>query len=370
LRIILKKQGFFMTIGELQLTRPDDWHLHLRDGSTLSAVIGATARVFARAIVMPNLKPPVTTTALAQAYRERIKAALPPGASFTPLMTLYLTDNTDAEEIARAKASGFIHAVKYYPAGATTNSDSGVTDLSRAYPALEAMEKHGLVLSLHGEVTDADVDMFDRERVFVDRLLPRIVHDFPGLPIVLEHATTREAVDFVAAAPSRVGATITPQHLLWSRNALFVGGLRPHFFCMPILKREVHRESLLRAATSGNPKFFLGTDSAPHAKHTKEQDCGCAGCYSAHAAIELYAEAFESAGALDRLEGFASFHGADFYGLPRNTTTIRLVRAPWTVPAEYPLGEHALVPLRAGGSLQWRVGDPPAVPASAASMLS
>ena len=348
-----------MTADKLLLTRPDDWHLHLRDGPALNAVIGATARVFARAIVMPNLKPPVTTTALAHAYRERINAALPPGASFTALMTLYLTDNTDAEEIGRAKASGFIHAVKYYPAGATTNSDSGVTALDRAYPALEAMEKHGLVLSLHGEVTDADVDMFDRERVFVDRLLPRIVHDFPGLPIVLEHATTREAVDFVTAAPSRVAATITPQHLLWSRNALFVGGLRPHYYCLPILKREAHREALLRAATSGNPKFFLGTDSAPHAKHTKEHACGCAGCYSAHAAIELYAEAFESVGALDRLEAFASFYGADFYGLPRNTTTIGLVREPWTVPADYPLGEHRVVPLRAGESLQWRVADPP-----------
>ncbi|MBL0289821.1 MAG: dihydroorotase [Betaproteobacteria bacterium] len=344
----------------LLLTRPDDWHLHLRDGPPLRDVVAATARVFARAIVMPNLKPPVTTTAQAAAYRERIVAATPPGLAFAPLMTLYLTDNTDAAEIARAAASGFVHAVKYYPLGATTNSDAGVTALERVYPALTAMEKAGVVLSLHGEVTDPDVDMFDRERVFVDRLLQRIVRDFPALRIVLEHITTREAAEFVAAAPAHVAATITPQHLLWSRNALFAGGLRPHYYCLPILKRETHRQALLRAATSGSAKYFLGTDSAPHARPTKEHGCGCAGCYSAHAAIELYAEAFDAAGALDRLEGFASFFGADFYRLPRNRDTITLVREPWTVPASYPFGDDTVVPLRAGEPVRWRVATAPA----------
>jgi dihydroorotase len=339
----------------LTLIRPDDWHLHLRDGALMPAVVGATARVFGRAIVMPNLKPPVTTAAEARAYRDRILAALPAASRFEPLMTLYLTDNTSPAEIAAAKASGLVHAVKYYPAGATTNSDSGVTDLARAYPALTAMERHGLVLSLHGEVTDPEVDVFDRERAFVDRLLTRIVRDFPGLRMVLEHVTTREAAEFVAAAPAGIAATITPQHLLYNRNALFVGGIRPHFYCLPILKREAHRQALLAAATSGSPKFFLGTDSAPHARHTKENACGCAGCYSAPVALELYAEAFEDAGALDRLEGFASFHGADFYGLPRAVDTVTLVREPWTVPSEYPLGEHRVVPLRAGESLRWRL---------------
>ena len=339
----------------LTLKRPDDWHLHLRDGPALAAVVGHTARVFGRAIVMPNLQPPVTTVAAAAAYRARILAALPAATRFAPLMTLYLTDNTPAAEIAQAKASGFVHAVKYYPAGATTNSASGVTSLDRVYPVLAAMEKHGVVLSLHGEVTDATVDMFDRERVFVDSLLPRIVRDFPGLRIVLEHITTREAAAFVDGASAQVAATITPQHLLWSRNALFVGGIRPHYYCLPILKRETHRQALLNAATSGSPRFFLGTDSAPHAQHTKENACGCAGCYSAHAAIELYAEAFDDANALDRLEGFASRFGADFYGLPQHDDTITLVREAWTVPAAYPYGDDALVPLRAGESMRWRV---------------
>jgi dihydroorotase len=339
----------------LSLKRPDDWHLHLRDGPALGAVVAHTARVFGRAIVMPNLKPPVTTVAAAAAYRARILGALPPNARFTPLMTLYLTDNTPAAEIAAAKASGFVHAVKYYPAGATTNSDSGVTSIDRVYPVLAAMEKHGMVLSLHGEVTAADIDVFDRERVFVDSLLPRVVRDFPGLRMVLEHITTREAAAFIRSASPNVAATITPQHLLWSRNALFVGGIRPHFYCLPILKRETHRQALVAAATSGDPRFFLGTDSAPHAQHTKENACGCAGCYSAHAAIELYAEAFEDAGALARLEGFASRFGAEFYGLPPHVDTITLVREQWTVPATYPYGDDRLVPLRAAESMRWRV---------------
>jgi dihydroorotase len=341
----------------LTLARPDDWHVHLRDGPALAAVAAHTASVFGRAIVMPNLKPPVATVAAAADYRARILAALPAGTRFTPLMTLYLTDNTTPAEIARAKASGFVHAVKYYPAGATTNSDSGVTALERVYPALAAMERAGLVLSLHGEVTDAAVDMFDRERVFVDTLLARIVRDFPGLRVVLEHITTREAAAFVREAQTAIGATITPQHLLWSRNALFAGGMRPHYYCLPVLKRETHREALVAAATSGNPRFFLGTDSAPHARHTKETACGCAGCYSAHAAIEMYAEAFEDADALARLEGFASRFGADFYGLPRNADTIRLERAPWTVPAEYPFGADTIVPLRAGETMRWRIAS-------------
>jgi dihydroorotase len=345
-----------MTALTLTITRPDDWHLHLRDGELMRSVVGATARVFARAVVMPNLKPPVTTVTEAAAYRERIAAALPAASRFAPLMTLYLTDNTSANQIALARASGFIVGIKYYPAGATTNSESGVTDLARVYPVLGAMEKHGLPLLLHGEVTDADIDMFDRERVFVDRLLGPLVRDFPELKIVLEHITTREAAEFVAGAPPNVAATITPQHMLWSRNALFAGGcVRPHFYCLPILKREAHREAIVRAATSGNPKYFLGTDSAPHARGAKEQACGCAGCYSAHAAIELYAEAFEDAGALDRLEAFASFHGADFYGLPRNTDTIALQREAWRVPVAYPFGDDTVVPLRAGESMRWRV---------------
>ncbi|MFO1415138.1 MAG: dihydroorotase [Burkholderiales bacterium] len=341
----------------LTLGRPDDWHLHLRDGPALAAVAPATARVFGRAIVMPNLKPPVTTLGAAADYRARILAALPAETSFQPLMTLYLTDNTPPDEIGRAQASGIVHAVKYYPAGATTNSDSGVTALDRVYPVLAAMERHGMVLSLHGEVTGADVDMFDRERVFVDTLAARIVRDFPGLKIVLEHITTREAADFVREARAPIGATITPQHLLWSRNALFVGGIRPHYYCLPILKRESHREALVAAATSGNPRYFLGTDSAPHARHTKEHACGCAGCYSAPIALELYAEAFEDAKALDRLEAFASRFGADFYGLPYNAGTVTLERADTEVPAEYAYGADTLVPLRAGERLRWRVRD-------------
>ena len=339
----------------LTLLRPDDWHLHLRDGGALAAVVGATARVFGRALVMPNLKPPVTTTEQARAYRERILAALPAGSPFEPLMTLYLTDRTDANEIAAAKASGFVHAVKYYPAGATTNSGSGVTALDRAYPALAAMEKSGLVLSVHGEVTDAAVDVFDRERTFVDGSLARIVRDFPALKVVVEHITTREAADFVRAAPANVAATITPQHLLYSRNAMLVGGIRPHLYCLPILKRETHRQALVAAATSGDPKFFLGTDSAPHARHTKEHACGCAGCYSAPAALELYAEAFDAANALDKLEGFASCFGADFYGLPRHTDRVTLTRDAWALPAEYAFGADTIVPLRAGEEVRWKL---------------
>jgi len=341
----------------LTLPRPDDLHLHLRDGAVLASVVPATARVFGRAIVMPNLRPPVTTVAAAAAYRERILAAVPPGATFEPLMTLYLTDNTPPAEIAAAKASGFVHAVKYYPAGATTNSDSGVTALSRVYPVLAAMERHDVVLCLHGEVTDAAVDMFDRERVFVDTLLPQIVRDFPGLRIVLEHVTTMEAADFVRSARDGVAATITPQHLLWSRNALLAGGLRPHFYCLPILKREAHRQALVAAATSGSPRFFLGTDSAPHARHAKEAACCGAGCYSAPVALPLYAEAFEAAGALDRLPDFASRFGARFYGLPVAQDTVALVREPWTAPAAYPFGSDTIVPLRAGEELRWRVSE-------------
>ncbi len=343
------------TPSTLTLPRPDDWHVHLRDGAALAAVVSATARVFGRAIVMPNLRPPVTTTALAREYRERIVAALPSGSRFEPLMTLYLTDNTAPAEIAAAKASGIVHAVKYYPAGATTNADSGVTALERAYPALAAMEKLSVVLSVHGEVTDPDVDVFDRERAFVERHLARIVRDFPSLRIVLEHVTTCEATDFVAAAPANVAATITPQHLLWSRNALFAGGLRPHLYCLPVLKRETHRLALVRAATSGSPKFFLGTDSAPHARASKESACCGAGCYSAPLALPLYAEAFEDAGALDRLCAFASHYGADFYQLSRHSDTVTLVREAWTVPGEYPFGDDSLVPLRAGQAMRWRV---------------
>lgn len=341
----------------LKLTRPDDWHVHLRDGAALRAVAADTARVFRRAIVMPNLKPAVTTVQAAAVYRDRILAALPANTGFDPLMTLYLTDATSADEIARAKASGFVHAVKYYPAGATTNSESGVTLLSRAYPALAAMERQDMVLAVHGEVTDPSVDVFDRERVFIDRELTAILRDFPGLRIVLEHITTREAAEFVGEAPGTVAATITPQHLLYSRNALFSGGLRPHLYCLPLLKREIHRQALVAAATSGNPKYFLGTDSAPHARDTKENACGCAGCYSAPAALALYAEAFEDAGALDRLEGFASRYGAAFYGLPQNRESITLHRRPWCVPESLPFGDATIVPLRAGEELRWRVGE-------------
>ncbi|MEP7062344.1 MAG: dihydroorotase [Betaproteobacteria bacterium] len=345
-------------VTTLTLTRPDDWHLHLRDGQALVAVVAATARVFARAIVMPNLKPPVTTVAAAAAYRARILAALPAASRFEPLMTLYLTDATPAAEIARAKASGFVHACKYYPAGATTNSEAGVTSIDHAWPTFAAMERHGVVLCVHGEVTDADVDVFDRERVFVERHLARIVAEFPALRIVVEHVTTQEAIAFVRAAGPNVAATITPQHLLHSRNAMLAGFVRPHLYCLPILKREVHRLALVAAATSGEPKFFLGTDSAPHPRHAKESDCGCAGCYSAPAAIELYAEVFDAAGALDRLEGFASLHGADFYRLPRNAGAITLRREAWQVPAELAFGNAAVVPLRAGESVGWRLAAP------------
>ncbi|HEX4885708.1 MAG TPA: dihydroorotase [Casimicrobiaceae bacterium] len=343
----------------LTILRPDDWHLHLRDGTALAAVVGATAGVFGRAIVMPNLKPPVTTVAAAAAYRDRIRAALPADSAFEPLMTLYLTDNTAPDEIVRARRSGFVHAVKYYPAGATTNSDAGVTSIERAYPALAAMEREGLVLCLHGEVTDAQVDIYDRERVFVDTLLVQLTRDFPGLRIVLEHVTTREAVQFVAGAGANVAATITPQHLLWSRNAMLVGGVRPHLYCLPILKRETHRQALVAAVASGDPKFFLGTDSAPHARHTKEHACGCAGCYSAPVALPLYAEAFEDAGALDRLEGFASRFGAAFYGVPAHRDTVTLERVASDVPSSLPYGADAIVPLRAGERLRWRVVEAP-----------
>ena len=339
----------------LTIRKPDDWHVHFRDGAALAAVAPATAEVFGRAIAMPNLKPPVTTTERAAQYRARISAALPPGSRFAPLMTLYLTDETSSEEIIRAKASGFVHAVKYYPAGATTNSQSGVTALSRAYPALAAMERADLVLAVHGEVTDPGVDVFDRERVFVERDLAAIVRDFPALRVVLEHVTTREGVEFVASASAKVAATITPQHLLYSRNALFAGGLRPHLYCLPVLKREAHRQALVAAATSGNPKFFLGTDSAPHSKAAKEDACGCAGCYSAPVALPSYAEVFEDAGALDELEGFASLHGSAFYGLPPNADTIELVRESWTVPPSLPFGGETIVPLRAGQEMRWRL---------------
>ncbi len=339
----------------ITIIRPDDWHLHLRDGEHLRAVLPDTARRFARAIVMPNLRPPVTTTGMALAYRERILAAMPAGARFEPLMTLYLTDNTRPEEIAEARASTFVHAVKYYPAGATTNSDSGVTDLARCHRVIEAMEKHGMPLLVHGEVTDPGVDVFDRERVFVERVLAPLARRFPGLRLVMEHITTREAADFVTQAPAQVAATITAHHLLLSRNALFAGGMRPHHYCLPLLKRESHRAALVQAAISGNPKFFLGTDSAPHARATKETDCGCAGIYTAHAGIELYCEVFAAAGALGKLEGFASRHGAAFYGLPVNSDVIELVDEPWSVPAEIAFGTDALVPFRAGSAVDWRL---------------
>jgi len=339
----------------ITIARPDDWHLHLRDGEHLRAVLPDTARRFARAIVMPNLKPPVTTTALALEYRGRILAALPAGARFEPLMTLYLTDNTRPEEIAAARASGRVHAVKYYPAGATTNSDSGVTDIAKCARALEAMEKHGLPLLVHGEVTEPAVDVFDREKVFIERVLAPLLGRHAGLKVVMEHITTREAAVFLTAAPPRVAATITAHHLLLSRNALFAGGIRPHHYCLPVVKRETHRQALVTAAASGNPRFFLGTDSAPHARHTKETDCGCAGIYTAHAGIELYAEVFAAAGALDRLEGFASRHGPQFYGLPVNRDTITLVEETWPVPEDTAFGADRLVPFRAGERVGWRL---------------
>jgi dihydroorotase len=338
----------------LTILRPDDWHIHFRDGAAMQSVLPDTARVFGRAIAMPNLRPPVVNVADASAYRARLLAAAR-GMAFEPLMTLYLTDNTMPEEIRRARECGFVHAVKYYPAGATTNSDSGVTELTKAYPAIAAMEEVGMPLLLHGEVVDPEVDVFDREAVFIERHLIPLLRDFPRLKIVLEHITTRQAAEFVAAAPANVAATVTVHHLLYNRNAMFKGGIRPHLYCLPVLKREQHRQALVAAAISGNPKFFLGTDSAPHAIGAKETACGCAGIYSAHAAIELYAEAFEDAGALDKLEAFASFYGADFYGLPRHTGRITLMRESWTAPEQIRLGDTALVPLRAGEAIRWRV---------------
>lgn len=343
------------SMQSITLTRPDDWHLHLRDGAEMVAVLPDSAARFARAIIMPNLNPPVTTVVLAREYRDRIVAALPNGMHFTPLMTLYLTDSTSPVEIERAKASGFVHAVKLYPAGATTHSQSGVTDLAKVAGVLATMEAIGLPLLIHGEVTDSDVDVFDREQVFIERLLRPLVVRYPKLRLVLEHITTKQAAEFVMAAGPHVAATITAHHLLLNRNALFQGGIRPHHYCLPVLKREEHRLALIRAATNGNAKFFLGTDSAPHAKHTKEHACGCAGVYTANAALELYAEAFDAVGALDKLEGFASFFGADFYGLPRNREQVTLTRTATEVAAELAFGNHTLVPFRAGENVAWSI---------------
>ena len=341
---------------QITITQPDDWHLHLRDGEALAAVLPHSARQFARAIVMPNLRPPVTTVALAAAYRQRILDALPDDMRFDPLMTLYLTDHTSADEIRRAVDSGFVKAVKLYPAGATTNSDAGVTALDRCDAALTEMEKLGLPLLVHGEVTDPAIDIFDRESVFIETVLIPLLTRHPALRVVLEHITTQGAAEYVAAAGDNVAATITAHHLLYNRNAIFTGGLRPHYYCLPVLKRERHRQALVAAATCGSRKFFLGTDSAPHARGAKETSCGCAGCYTAHAALELYAEAFDAAGALDRLEAFASFNGPDFYRLPRNSGSISLMRQAWAVPTDYPLGGgDVLVPLRAGETLVWRL---------------
>jgi dihydroorotase len=341
-------------LNTLTITRPDDWHLHVRDGDALHTVVPHTAAQFGRAIVMPNLRPPVTTAAQALAYKARILAAVPAGVSFEPLMTLYLTDNLAPDEIARAKAAGVV-AAKLYPAGATTNSDAGVTDMRKIYPVLEAMQREGMLLLVHGEVTSPDIDLFDREAVFIEQQLIPLRRDFPGLKIVMEHITTQEAAQYVGEADALLGATITVHHLLYNRNAIFTGGIRPHYYCLPVLKRETHRLALVKAATSGSSKFFLGTDSAPHAAHLKEHATGCAGCYTAHAAMELYAEAFDNAGALDKLEGFASFFGADFYGLPRNRSTITLQRETWTTPESFAFGQAALKPLRAGEALTWRV---------------
>lgn len=344
-----------MTVQTLTLTRPDDWHLHLRDGDALPTLVGHTASTFRRAIVMPNLKPPVTTTQMALAYRQRILAAVPEGLEFEPLMTLYLTDRLQPEEVRQAFETGMIHAVKYYPAGATTNSDSGVTSISNVYPVLETMAEIGMPLLIHGEVTEAHIDIFDREKVFIEDILLPLTARIPSLRIVLEHITTADAANFVSQAGDNIAATITPQHLLYNRNHLLVGGVRPHLYCLPVLKRNIHQAALVAAATSGSSKFFLGTDSAPHAQPTKETACGCAGCYSAHAALELYAEAFDEAGALDKLEAFASFHGPDFYRLPRNTSKITLQRESWNVPASYPFSDSTLVPLRAGEQIHWRI---------------
>ena len=347
----------------ITFTRPDDWHLHVRDGAALAAVVPDTARQFARAIIMPNLRPPVTTTAQALEYRERILAAVPAalkdrGMAFEPLMTLYLTDTLAADEIARAQAAGVV-AVKLYPAGATTHSDAGVTDLRKTYATLEAMQRLGMPLLVHGEVTDPDIDLFDREQVFIDTQLIPLRRDFPALKIVFEHITTREAAQYVAQADAGIGATVTAHHLLYNRNAIFIGGIRPHYYCLPVLKREEHRRALVAAVTSGSPKFFLGTDSAPHAAHLKEHAAGCAGCYTARSALELYAEAFDAAGALARLEAFASFNGAAFYGLPRNRGTVTLRRRPWTLPESLPFGDARLKPLRGGETLAWQQVDAP-----------
>ncbi|MDH5707641.1 MAG: dihydroorotase [Hylemonella sp.] len=339
---------------QITLTRPDDWHLHVRDGAALATVVPHTAVQFGRAIIMPNLRPPVTTAAQALAYKQRIAAAVPPGVAFEPLMTLYLTDKLAPDEITRAKAAGVV-ALKLYPAGATTNSDAGVTDIRKTYKTLEAMQREGLLLLVHGEVTSPEIDLFDREAVFIEQQLEPLRRDFPELKIVFEHITTREAAQYVLQSDRFTGATITAHHLLFNRNAIFTGGIRPHYYCLPVLKREVHRQALVAAATSGSPKFFLGTDSAPHPAQLKEHAVGCAGCYTAHAAIEMYAEAFDAAGALDKLEGFASFHGADFYGLPRNRDSITLRRESWTPPASFAFGEAELKPLRAGDALPWRL---------------
>ena len=339
---------------KLTFTRPDDWHLHVRDGDALNTVVPHTAAQFGRAIIMPNLRPPVTTAVQALAYKARIQAAVPSGMRFEPLMTLYLTDNLPADEIKRAKDAGVV-AAKLYPAGATTNSDAGVTDLRKTYKTLEAMQREGLLLLVHGEVTSPDIDLFDREAVFIDTQLIPLRRDFPELKIVFEHITTKEAVQYVRDADTFTAATVTAHHLLYNRNAIFTGGIRPHYYCLPVLKRETHRLALVEAATSGNAKFFLGTDSAPHPAHLKEHATGCAGCYTAHAAIEMYAEVFDAVGALNQLEAFASFNGADFYGLPRNKDTITLVKESWTPPESFAFGEAALKPLRSGESLPWRM---------------
>jgi dihydroorotase len=341
----------------ITLLRPDDWHLHLRDGPVLPHTVGDVARTFSRAIIMPNLVPPIRTATEAGHYRQRILAARPAGSAFQPLMTLYLSDRTTAEDIRAAKASGFVHAAKMYPAGATTNSDSGVTDLDNITQALEALAETGMPLLLHGEVTRPEIDIFDREKAFIDEQLSRLIQRFPTLKVVFEHITTRDAVQFVEESPAHIAATITAQHLLYNRNHMLVGGVRPHFYCLPVLKRSTHQEALLLAACSGNPKFFLGTDSAPHARHAKENACGCAGCYSAYAAIELYAEAFERCAALDKLEAFASHFGPDFYALARNTDTITLVRESWRAPTSLPFGEHTVIPLGAGETLHWRLQE-------------
>ncbi|HZY17654.1 MAG TPA: dihydroorotase [Ramlibacter sp.] len=338
---------------QITITRPDDWHLHVRDGQAMAAVVPHTAAQFGRAVIMPNLKPPVTTAAQAVAYRQRILDVVPRGVHFEPLMTLYLTDNLPPDEIRRAREASVV-ALKLYPAGATTNSDAGVTDIRKTYGTLEAMQREGLPLLVHGEVTSPEIDLFDREAVFIDRQLIPLRRDFPGLKIVLEHITTKEAAQYVREAGALTAATITAHHLLYNRNAIFLGGIRPHYYCLPVLKRETHRLALVEAATSGSPKFFLGTDSAPHPAHLKEHATGCAGCYTGHAAMELYAEAFDAAGALERLEGFASFFGADFYGLPRNRGQLTLRRETWTVPEAYAFGEAQLKPLRAGETLDWR----------------